>query len=495
MKDIWHALEERTRAWHALGRQGLATDIWADYVSVRFGRTGDPRALEYLYPYLNHAHRGTRLRAIEVAARVFEGRGPRAVDALDYFTKNPDLFLRDRSAIVVGAAVTGSPDRALLEILAPYLNHQNQFIRKLAVETLGKAAAGRGSARVLEEILRVAEATKIKARDVDMAIARTFSGRPIEEAYAHVAKLELVNRIDTGNQQAVAVLVRGASDKWYERACHECFEPRLHADEAVGWRRNFVRRDGIGALSWAAAGHGMEALNRMLHLRGERCTGHAMLHAAPGCFAGADPDANRTPLDDLMRNGDVPAQRIAAVCLGRMAMDVGDEESIGALRELCGARNKAVQAAALFGLGMAAKSTCDEELRKLCLDRASNGETASAAIQALGMIFLGSGRSDVFSDIRITAESYRVRPVRGKRHCKPLAACYEAAGLLYLGTGSTEAVAFLLDVLALPKTRRMDEYRWCAARALVMTEFSESALGTDYVLGRYALPEGQVNER
>ena len=483
MKDIWHALEERTRAWHALERQGLADAIWVDYVSTRFGRTGDPRALEYLYPYLNHAHRETRLHAIEVAARVFEGRGPRAIDALDYFTKNPDLFLRDRSAIVVGAAVTGSSDRILLEALAPYLNHQNQFIRKLAVEALGKAAAGRGSARVLEEILRVAEVTK--ARDVDMAIARTFSGRPTEEAYAHVAKLELVNRIDTGNQQAVAALVRGASDEWYERACHECFEPRLHASE-VGWRTNFVRRDGIGALSRAAAGRGMEPLNRMLHLRGERCTGHAMLHAAPGCFAGADPDANRTPLDDLTRNGDVPAQRIAAVCLGRMAMDVGDEESIGALRELCEANNKAVQAAALSGLGMAAKSTCDEALRKLCLDRASNSETAPAAIRALGMTFLGSGRSDVFSDFRTTADSHRVRPVRGKRHCKPLAACYEAAGLLYLGTGSTEAVAFLLDVLALPKTRRMDEYRWCAARALVMTEFSESALGTDYVLGRYA---------
>ena len=55
MNDIWQTLEERTRTWHALQRQRLADAIWQDFVSVRFGRTGDQRALDYIRPYLNHA--------------------------------------------------------------------------------------------------------------------------------------------------------------------------------------------------------------------------------------------------------------------------------------------------------------------------------------------------------------------------------------------------------------------------------------------------------
>jgi len=52
---------------------------------------------------------------------VFEGRGPRAINALDYFTKNPDLFLRDRAVQVIGATVSGSREKIVLEVLAPYL--------------------------------------------------------------------------------------------------------------------------------------------------------------------------------------------------------------------------------------------------------------------------------------------------------------------------------------------------------------------------------------
>ena len=145
MKDIWNVLEERTRTWEALERQSLADAIWEDYISVRFGRTGNPRALEYLYPYLNHAHRQTRSRAIEVAAHVFAGRGQRAIDDLDYFTRNPDLFLRDRAVQVIGVAVNGSGLRIILQVLAPYLSHRNQFVRRLAVIALGEACAGRGN--------------------------------------------------------------------------------------------------------------------------------------------------------------------------------------------------------------------------------------------------------------------------------------------------------------------------------------------------------------
>ena|GEM_PF-2089126 len=476
MKNMWTTLEERTHAWHALGRQGLADAIWADYVSVRFGRTSDPRALEYLYPYLNHADRRTRLRAIDVAARVFEGRGPRVIDALDYFTGNPDPFLRDRAVQVVGAAVSGSRDEVVLEVLAPYLNHRNQFIRKLALVALGKASAGQASVKVLAEIQRVAQTPGPREDEVDLAIARAFAGRPTEEVYVLVAKPKLAGRIDTGNERAVSTLVRGASEEWYERAWREIFEPRLHAGDEMGWRRDFIRRDGISALCYASPGRGMDPLRRMLHLRHNRCTGHAMLSSAQECFAEADPEVNRDPLIELARNGDVQAQKIAAVCLGRMMMGAEDAETIGVLRELCGARNKAVQSAALSGLGMAARSTCDEVLRRLCLDHALVGETATAAIRALGMVFLGSGRADVFEDIRAKAELYRTRPVRGRKHCKPLAACYWATGLTYLGTGSMEPVDFLLDVLAQPRVPRMYPYQWSAAKALVMIEFSEARL-------------------
>jgi len=482
MKDIWQALEERTRAWDALGRQGLADAIWADYVSMRFGRTGDPRALEYLYPYLNHANQDVRKHAVGVAAQVFEGRGPRAIDALDYFTKNPDLFLHDRAVQVVGAAVTGSPDAVVLEVLAPYLSHRNQFIRKQALIVLGKAAAGQASGKVLAEIQRVAQMPGPREDEADFAIATVFAGRPTQDVYALVAKPELANRIDTGNQQAVAILVRGASDEWYQRACGEVFEPRLHADDATGWRRHFIRRNGINALCHAAPGRGMEPLRRMLHLRNNRCTGHAIVTSAPECFAGADADANQAALIELAREGDLQEQRIAAVCLGRLVMGADDRQSIDLLRELCDARSKAVQSAALTGLGMAARSTCDEQLRQICLERALDDETAAAAIRALGMVFLGSGRADVFEDIRAKTDLYRTRPVRSKKYCKPLAACYYAAGLLYLGTGSTEPLEFLLDVLAAPRAHRMDEYHWVAARALVMIEFSEATLGWDYIL-------------
>ena len=492
MKDLWKALEEQSSAWNALARQGLADTIWADYVSIRFGRTGDPRALDYLYPYLNNAAKQTRLQAIEVAARVFEGRGPRALDSLDYFTKNPDLFLKDRAVQIVGAAVVGSPDRVLLEVLGPYLDHRNQFVRKLALVALGEAAAGRASEKVLREIQRVAQRPGPREDEVDMAIARVFAGRPTEEVYGLVAKPELEDRINACDEEVAGLLVRDAEDAWYERACKEVFEPWLHAEHKTGWWQDMIRRAGIEGLSTAATRRGMEPLNRMLHLRGGRCTGHAMLHAAQACFMGADPGVHREPLMALAREGDVPAQRIAAVCLGRMMIGAEDEETIALLRELCDARNRAVQAAALMGLGMAARSTCDESLRRLCLERAEVEETAPAAMDCLGMVFLGSGRAEVFEDLHTKVDFFRSRPVRGKRHNRPLAMCYRATGLLYLGTGSIEPVAFLLDVLELPRVSRMLEYHWRAARALVMIEFSAATLGWKFVdADAWDLPDNQ----
>jgi hypothetical protein len=482
MKDIWNVLEEQTRTWNALERQGLADAIWSDYVSIKFGHTGNPHALEYLYPYLNHADKRVRLKAIEVAAHVFEGRGRKAVEELDYFTKNPDLFIRDRAVQVVGAALNGLQDRFILEELNPYLNHRNQFIRKLAMFALGKASAGKASPKVLAEIRRIARDVKTNKDEVNRVIATAFAGRPTEEVYSIIAESAISDlKVECSS---ISILVRGSSYEWYERACKEIFEPRLHAQDVIGWRTQFIQRDGISSLCNASPGFGMEPLNRMLHLRNQRCTVHAILFSAPECFAGADPGTNYAPLIELIQSGDVQTQRIASVCLGRMMMGAEDEKTINVLIELCNAKNQAVQSSALTGLGMPARSTCNEELRKLCLNRASDYETAVSAIRALGMIFLGSANSDVFRDIQSKADVYRSRPVKGKKHCKPLNACYWATGLIYLGTGSIELVEFLMDVLALPRVTRTLQYQSSAAKALVMIEFPEARLGWKFISGR-----------
>lgn len=483
MRDLLNVIEERTRTWNALSRQTLADEVWADYVSIRFRRTGDPRALQYLYPYLNHADRSTRLEAISVAGRVFEGRGLASLNHLDYFTKNTDQFIRDRAALVVGAAMTGSRDDAILSTLAPYLSHRSQFIRKLALRALGKAAMGLASEAVLRELLRVAKMPGPRPDEAQMAIARAFSGRPTEETYSLVARRELVGYIDTGNTEAVAELIRGASDEWYERACREIFEPCLLIRETKErWMLPFVHRDGVQALGRAAPRRGMEALRRVLHLRGGRIPGYAMLRAAQEFFAGADVERNRGPLIELARTGDIHGQRVAAVCLGRLVIGLEDAETIGVLRQLCEARSKAVQSSALVGLGMAAKSTCDENLRRLCLERSGDRETAVAALRGLGMVFLGSGRGELFQEVRREADRRRAEPVRNRHHSRPLYACYETTGRIYLGTGSTEPLEFLLDVLALPHNRQMGAYQLAAAKALNMIEFPESALDPAYYL-------------
>ncbi|MFB3910139.1 MAG: hypothetical protein ACE15D_17260 [Candidatus Eisenbacteria bacterium] len=481
MRDVWVVLEERTRDWDALGRQRLASAIWEDYVSIRFGRTADARALEYLYPYLNNADRSTRARALAVAARVFEGRGTRVIEHLRYFANNPDLFLRDRAVTVLGATVTGLRDDVILEVLSPYLRNRNQFIRKLSLVALGKAAAGQGSARVLAEIRRVAQLPGPREDEVRTAIANAFAGRPTEETYAEVAGPAPLESIERDNALATAVLVRGAGEEWYRRACEEVFEPRLQAPGETGWRRDFIRRKGIEALCYAGAGRGMEPLRRILPLRGDRTTGHAIMSEALRCFAGADP-VNREPLIELAKAGDLVAQRIAAVCLGRLVMGREDEEAIGVLRGICeGAKSSEVQAAALIGLGMAARSSCDDGLRRLCLSRLANPETLTAALRALGMILLGSGRRDVFDAVCRAAREREAEPVRSRPHSKALAACYRTIGLIYLGTGSDEPVGFLLDALARPPRSSRDAYQRAAARALILVEFSEAALGWDYI--------------
>jgi hypothetical protein len=162
--------------------------------------------------------------------------------------------------------------------------------------------------------------------------------------------------------------------------------------------------------------------------------------------------------------------------MGQLTMGAEDDKTIQFLKGLCQSKSRAVQSAALKGLGMAAKSTCDEEIRRLCLDAVSDPETNVAAIGALGMVFLGSGRSDLSDDLCTIEQHIRSIPVRGRRHCKSLAACYPAVGMVYLGTGSEDPLEFLLDAISRPSVSRWNEYRWAAAKALVMIEFPESAI-------------------
>ena len=474
MADIFNILEERSRTWHALQRQHLAGIVWPGYVATRFGRTGDPRALEFLYPYLNHASRSTRLVAVRVAAKVFEGRGPRAIESLDYFTKHPDPFLKDRAVMLIGAALTGCRDEVILEHLASYLNHRNQFIRTQALVALGEAGMGQASQRVLTEIQRVASLPGPKAEDVTLAVARAFTGKPTEEAYHLTVRPEIPDRVHTDGGEYIhaGILVKHASQEWYERACTDAFDPFLHIESDQFWERIFAQRDGVDGLSEAGEGRGMDPLMRMWHLRSAGCAGNAMYRwHTVSCFDGADRQANYGPIVELLRTSDVSGQRIAAVCLGKLMEGAEDAEAIELLVGLCDARNKAVQAAALRGIGMVAKSTCDERLRQICQDRAMEGETARDAINTLGSIFYGSARSDVFESLRQIADGYRNRPVRGKKHCGPLALCYRAIGWVYAGTGSTEPLEFFVDIVSRPRLRRYDEYQDYAAIGLLNVQF------------------------
>lgn len=463
MNDLWQALEERTHTWDALARQGVADAIWRDYVSLRFGHTANPRAQEYLYPYLNHRDRRVRLEAVDAAAWVFRGTGSRVVEDLGYFTKHPDPFLRDRAVTIVGSAVYGARDVTVLEILKPYLRHPNRFIRALALVQIGKATTGQASESVLGEIERVAASVNSRQDEVALTIARAFAGRPTEAAYGLVRGDQSAED-GFRNQFAMSVLVRGASDDWFERACEEVFRPHLGADGAA---EGLHAREAIVGVCNAGEGRGMVALGRVLHARGERC----LTALAAGCFAGADIASNMGPLVELARATDTQSQRIAAVGLGRLTAAMGDGEVVDILAGLCQARDSAVQAAALRGLAIAAASSSDETLRALCVERTQRPETACAAIRALGLLYSGSGRADVFDQIAGLARTYRRRPVVGRKHSRPLAACYLAVGDIYRGTGSDEPMPFLVDVLELPRVGRNAEYQWCAAKALVATEF------------------------
>ncbi len=493
MSDLWRTLEERSANWNVISRQGLVDSVWLHYVTARFGRTGDPRALDYLYPYLAKA--ATRHQAVRVARDVFEGRGAQALETLTYFTQHPDSFLRDRAVRLVGAAVTGSGWELILQTLQPYLQSNNQFVRRQAVVALSQAARGQASDAVLREILEVAAETPAIGTNLRIsAITLLYQGAPTEETYRLAVKPERDwerNIVDFEvDEDKVGHLVMGAEEVWFDRMYEDLLAHMLIPDEfpeevGRGWMRPGRHKGAVEGLSTAGAGRGMKPFLRMLEVRQGHGAIHAMMRVAPRCFVGANLDDCLDPLSKLAVSGDVATQRVAAVCLGRLVMHQDREDTISLLADLCNAKNGAVRAAAVRGVGMAARSHSDESLRRICLRLADEPETSRAAIRALGTVYLGTGRSDVFGEIRDRAVALRNRPVRGKKHNKPLAACYFSAGLIYAGTGSLEPVEFLLDGMARPR-----ESQHMAARGLVMTEFPESRLGDAFLgIDEYELVE------
>jgi hypothetical protein len=477
MTDLWTALEEHSRSWSPMDRQSLANKIWDLYVTARFARTGDVRALDYLYPYLNHADREVQLRAIRVVGTVFEGRGVRALDAVRYLTENPRHFLKDRAVTVVGATLKGTRLKLALPVLIPYLESGNTFTRKLALAALRAAAEGRASQEVVELIdTYAADFPGLQRR----AIAQVFAGKPNEEIYSRLAgdvgDYENATQRSRHHAGSIATIVKGAGIEWFDRADKEMFDP--FKDPDLGSKhplwRGIWQREAVTGISQAGAGLGMAALSRMIHLAKRRCPGHAMLKRAPNCFVGADYDTNKPELIELIDGGDVPTQRVGAICLGRLAQDTGDQEVIDRLVTLTGSRNGAVRAAGLRAMGMVARSTCDERLTETCFDAIPKGECRRAAYEAIGDLYAGSGRSDIFRRLSGEARSLKSMPARRVAN-KSLAACYRAVGAVYRGTGSSDPFIYLVEILSLPEKQGHDVYRRAAAQALVDVEFAEAA--------------------
>ncbi len=495
IQSTWQVLEEKTRAWSVLNRQTVADAIWEDYVRVRFARSGDARAIQFLAPYLNHAMAKVRLAALDTAGAVFLGRGEGALDNLEYFTKNPNPAIRDRASWVVAAALTGSAPDTALRVLEPSLTSSNWFVRKVSFGGLALASHGTAhdpTAQVLREIC----ASGAVSRDqLMLALGHVYAGHPTEEVFDEFVALLAPAGVGAAYHQArgLCILVREADEHWYQRALESIILPLLqfNGKTAHPWEPDFVRRDGVNACAMAGKGRGMAALQHMLHLRNRSCTLHAMLWHAPECFVGADPDSNRGPLIELLRSGDVQEQRLAARCLGRLLTATSDPEALQALAVAAEGTSPAVRSCALDGLGQVGASSQDDGLARICADHADHAQTASAAIRAYGLIHLGTGNSGAFSWLKEKTDTLREHAARGGRHCKPFARCIHAAGLVFCGTGSSEPTEYFLGMLGTSRLgRQWNEYHWQASRALVTVEYPVSELGWDYLLQTSMYPVG-----
>ncbi len=78
MQDVVGALETYAGAWRILSRDELVYSKWTGYVRGRFSRTGDVRALQFIYPWqklypnLNRGQRSVQSRVLDEVALAFE---------------------------------------------------------------------------------------------------------------------------------------------------------------------------------------------------------------------------------------------------------------------------------------------------------------------------------------------------------------------------------------------------------------------------------------
>ena len=96
---------------------------------------------------------------------------------------------------------------------------------------------------------------------MDWAVARLYSGRPNEAAFAELARPDAT--FDYVEDRAVGTLVRRADPAWYDRAYEAFFAPRLHAS-ADGTEMQFhapLPADMLGLLTALGGdGHDYEAM-------------------------------------------------------------------------------------------------------------------------------------------------------------------------------------------------------------------------------------------
>jgi hypothetical protein len=467
MPTLWAVLEERTRGWSALARQALADTVWQDQVLGRFDRSGDPRALPYLYPYLRHHDRQVRLRTLAVAARVFAGAGGAALPHLAWFTENPDLFIRDRAVQVVASAMHGAAEAELLATLSPYGASANRFVRRQALTGMAAAAAATCSNAVVGTLERIS--SSLGEELPTTALAEVHAGHPTEAVWRRLVGEPNHDRA----VDAAALLVRGAPEPWFDRALAEAFVPRF-SNRLIGDERGHVifrQRNAVLACGRGGRGRGMRGLVPMLGI-GESCAAHAVLVAVHDLFDDADEAEQRPRLERSLASGALPEQRLATIALGRLLMASGDEAAIALLRERCASGSGALRAAAVQSLGCVARSSARRDLLELARPLLADGETAVAALRAIGLIALGTGDRDADRLVRDEMARWSALP-RGRRHHRPLAACHWALGLVHLGTGDAAVLDALLPTFALPDVPAYRAYRSAASKAVSLVEHGE----------------------
>ena len=470
MDGIWDALAEKSRSMKALNRQGMADAIWPYFLLARYAKTGQAESLDFLIPYLQHADKSYRSRALDVTARIYDGAGQSAIADLEYITKNADLRIRDRSVHVVAACLKTLPPAEMLSGLAGYISHKNHFIRAQALRELGQCGYQTGSKDLLNAILDIRNHGNSQLYR-DLALSRIFSGNPTDEVYCRVAKPEFAAAIDNGNSYTTALLVRGDKTGYRDMALEAVLRPRLET-RIEGWLGQLIRRDGVIGMVVAFPDKPGFVLESVLPVIGEACVFRASLAWLPSLFQNSEDSFLRDKLIQLAESDDERVGTVAIACLGRYLRG-SDEEIPNVLRDACHAKSSGLQAQALLSLGMAAEGTADSSIMRLLQNNVGRYDLAVASILSMGFLNKGLGEGKATSIILNVLEDFTVNPKPGRRSNKRIRNALLALGLAYAGTGLDNPVEVLFEYVSLPAYARNAEYRRCAARALTMIQFPE----------------------